>query len=331
MRYAIQLIILLWPLWLNGQPSLRQRRLQGQFLTDSIEIGRPFQYALTYHHAAANDVLFPDTTRSFAPYRVQSVAVFATQTTDTGPRAISTDSAVYTLVSFETSPVQRLRVPILIIHDVDCTAQWTLADSVFLRSKLPLALLDSAQSDSIQRLIPKLATETDLVPLRQQFNYWALAIGFAVGGLVAFTIYRLFGQIIRQRWLLYQLKRSHLRFLGEFNRLSRRINAHTVAENANQAVIMWKTYLESIDPQPYTSLTTPELATRINDERITNALREADRMIYGGTFSPESLPALRLLGEVATHTYHQVQARLQNTPDRAVPAKNSSIERSSAA
>ena len=288
---------------------LPHRMPQGHFLTDSIEIGRPFQYALTYRHAATKDVLFPDTARSFVPYRVQNVTVFATQTSGNGPSAVSMDSAVYTLISFRIDSVQRLRVPVLLIHDADCTAQWTMTDSVFLRSKLPATLLDSTR-----RLVPILATETDLALLQQQFNYWALAVGFMGAGLITFILYRLFGRSIRQRWTLYQLKRRHIRFLNEFNRLSRRINSYTASETANQAVVMWKMYLEMIDLQPYTSLTTPELAARINDERVTNALREADRMIYSGAFSVESLPALRLLGEVATNSYHQVRDRLQHAP-----------------
>ncbi|QDK83929.1 hypothetical protein EXU85_32315 [Spirosoma sp. KCTC 42546] len=252
------------------------------------------------------DVLFPDTARHFAPYRVKSVAVFATQTTGVGFEAISRDSAVYTLVSFETDPIQLVRVPIRVINEADCTAQWTQTDTVFLRSKLSQAMLDSSGS-----VKSKLATNTNLATLQQQFNYLALALGLVSIALVSFAMYGLFGRAIRRQWRLYQLKRRHLTFLNDYNRLTRTINSYTAAEIANQAVIMWKLYLEQLDKQPYTSLTTPELAARIDDERITNALREADLMIYGGAYSPDSLPALRLLGEVATNAYHRSRARMQ--------------------
>ncbi|MVM29489.1 hypothetical protein GO755_05555 [Spirosoma sp. HMF4905] len=294
----------------SQQLSLRQSPLRGYFLTDSVEIGRPFQYALTYRHAPIIDVLFPDTAHHFAPYRVQKVTVFATQTTGIGFDAISRDSAVYTLVSFETDSIQLLRVPIRIINEVDCTAQWTLTDTVFLRSKLPVTRLDSLRS-----VLPKLATDTTLVTLQQQFNYWALALGFLSIALAAFLLYGLFGRTIRRQWRLYQLKRRHLAFLNEYNRLTRTINSYTAAEIANQAVILWKSYLERLDKQPYTSLTTPELAVQMNDERVANALREADLIIYGGTYSPESLPALRLLGELATNAYHNSRASLQTKID----------------
>ncbi len=283
------------------QSPLRQSPLRGYFLSDSIEIGRPFRYALTYQHTPAVDVLFPDTARHFAPYRVQKVAVFATQTTGTGDAAISRDSAVYTLVSFNTDSIQLLQVPVRIINDIDCTAHWTLTDTVFLQSKLARVLSDS------------LATETRLAPLQQQFNYRALVIGFVVFGLVSSLMYGLFGRSVRRQWRLYLLNRQHQRFLRDYTKLTERINAFTAAEIANQAVIMWKTYLEQLDPQPYVSLTTPELAERMNDERVRYALREADQMIYGGTFTPQSQSALNVLSDVATQTYALCRKKLLRT------------------
>lgn len=314
MIYIHRTIILLAFLLVFGRPavslaqnrSLRQAPLQGYFLADSIEIGRPFQYSLTYRHPAIKDVLFPDTAQHFSPYQVEKVVVFPTQTTGTGAMAVSRDSAVYTLISFETDTIQRLQVPIRIIGDADCTTFWSRVDSVFLRSKLPLA-----KSDSVRLPTPKLATETDLATLQQQFNYLALATGFSLAGFVAFLVYALFGRTISRQWRLYQLNRQHLRFLNEYNRFCRNINSYTASETANQAIVLWKVYLEHLDSLPYTSMTTPELAEQMADDRVTDALREADRMIYGGSFSPQSQPALRLLGEVATQTYRRAQARLQ--------------------
>ncbi|GAB2519779.1 hypothetical protein [Spirosoma aerophilum] len=297
------------------QPALPVRQaqspLQGYFLADSIEIGRPFRYSLSYRHPATADVLFPDTARSFAPFRVQKVAVFATQTTGAGPAANSRDSAVYTLVSFETDSIQLLRVPILTIHDVDCTARWTQTDTVFLRSKLPPGLPDSLASRSL-----RLATETDLAPVRQQFNYVALAIGVVSVSLCLGVLYMLFGRLTRRQWRLYLLNRRHVRFLREYARLNDRLNSFTAAEVTNQAVVMWKAYLEQLDPQPYMSLTTPELAERLRDDRVTTALREADQMIYGGSFTPQSRLALNVLSEVATHMYLQSRTKLLESDGR---------------
>ena len=294
-----------------AQPPM-QSTIHGHFLTDSIEIGRPFQYALMYRHRPKIDVLFPDTASHFLPYRVQKVDVFPTQTTGTGSMAISRDSAVYTLVSFETELTQLLRVPIRLINDLDCTAHWTQTDTVFLRSKLPLS-----RTGTTRPMALTLATETKLAPLRQQFNYSVLITSLLGISAMAALLYGLFGRIIRRQWRLYQLNRRHIRFLRNYNQFSRHINSFTASDVANQAVVMWKVYLEQLERQPYIALTTPELAERINDERVTDALREADRMIYGGTFSPQSQSALYILRDVATKAYHRSRSRLQGLANQA--------------
>ena len=289
--------------------------LEGHFLTDSIEIGRPFRYSVAYQHPATADILFPDTARHFAPYRVQKVAIFATQTTGDGPSAISRDSAVYTLVSFGTDSAQLLRVPVRLINTSDCTVVWTQMDTVFLRSKLPVGLADSLAPRSLA-----LATETKLAPLQQQFNYLALAIGGILATLLAGLLYWLFGQAVSRQWRLYWLSRRHAFFLQEYTRLSNRINSFVAAETANQAVVMWKIYLEQLDPQPYMSLTTPELAERMNDERVTNALREADQMIYGGNFTSQSQAALQVLQDVATEMFLKCREKIRTENRRKMVA-----------
>lgn len=299
----------------------------GRFLTDSIEIGRPFQYALTYRHPPNVDVLFPDTTQSFVPYRVQQVAVFATKTVGFDQKAVSRDSAVYTLVSFETDSIQLLQVPVQLLNATDCTALMTPVDTVFLRSKLASVNLMTANQSGPQSLT--LATETKLAPLQQQLNYPVLAIGVLITCILIGLFYGLFGRGIRRQWRIFQLNRRHIRFLRDYNRLIRGINAETATEMANQAVVMWKTYLEQLDNQPYASLTTPELAERMNDDRVTNALREADQMIYGGVFSTHSQSALRDLGDIATQIYHRQRVGLQDSVDQNTEVQPDSTEPSS--
>lgn len=305
--YILLMPISSWSFAGWSQPPARPM-IWGHFLTDSIEIGRPFQYALAYWHSPRTDVLFPDTSIFFLPYRVQKVDVFPTQTVGTGLLAISRDSAVYTLVSFETTSLQALRVPVRSLNNADCTAHWTQTDTVFLQSKLP-----RAQTDAYHSQLLRLTTETELSPLAQQFNYPALATGLFLLSAAAAVLYGLFGRAIRREWQLHLLNRRHLRFLRNYNQLSQRIDSFTAAETANEAVAMWKLYLEQLERRAYRSLTTPELAERINDKKVTDALREADRMIYGGAFSPQSQVALYVLRDVATQAYHASQARLQRS------------------
>lgn len=289
---------------LCGAPLRAQQAPVGRFLTDSIEIGRPFRYSLTYNHRPTVDLIFPDTVSHFAPYRVETVETFTTKTTGTGSQAISRDSAVYTLVSFETDSAQLLRVPIRIISANDCTALYTAVDTVFLRSRLPLA--DSTGLHSFT-----LATETALTPLRQQFNYPLLISSLLVISVLSALFFILFQRPIQRLWWLNRLDRHYRRFQQQFNRLSRSINAQNATENANQAVILWKSYLEELDGQSYTSLTTSELADRFNEEKVTAALRDADLMIYGNVFLPQSQSSLQVLSDLAERIYQRRRSEMQ--------------------
>ncbi|WP_370728920.1 hypothetical protein [Fibrella arboris] len=269
----------------------------GQFIDDTIEVGRPFRYALTVRHSAAQDVFYPDTARQFAPFLVKNVTVYPTKTTDN----VSVDSAVYTLVSFEVSRGRVLQVPIYMANGADCTAILSAPDTVFLQS----TALATSRPDTLQ-----LAPDTVLTPLPQEFNYAYLTIAVGALGVIAGAIYILFGALLRRRWQQYLLTRYHNRFMTGYNQLTRNLGPESTGDTTNQAIVNWKKYLERLEKKPYTSLTSSEIADRIGDDRLTDALRETDRMIYGGSFTDQSPLALRVLGEVAVTAYQRRRAAI---------------------
>lgn len=284
MRYLIFLLTLL------ALPGLAQP--VGQFLDDTIEVGRPFRYALTVRHRAAQDVFYPDTARHFAPFLVQRLAVFPTKTVN----GVSLDSAVYTLVSFEVSRARVLQVPVYLANGADCTALLSSPDTVFLQS----AVLATARPDTLQ-----LTADADLTPLPQEFNYGYLTVALGIVGVMAAAIYILFGSLLRQRWQRYLLARYHTRFLTAYNQLTRNLGPESTGDTTNQAIVSWKKYLEALEKKPYTSLTSREIADRIGDDRLAGALHETDRMIYGGSFTDQSPLALRVLRDVAVTAYQR--------------------------
>lgn len=295
-----------------GEPLAMTGLPVGRFLTDTIEIGRPFQYALSFRHRSGEDVFFPDTSRHFAPFWVRDVTLFPTRTQDVGTMdAMSLDSAVYTLVSFETAGLQPLQVPVRMTNGPDSVVLPATPDTVFLRSRLT----DLSRPGALA-----LVAETEVVPLRQQFNYPYLLIALLGIGLVLGVIYGLFNRSIRRQWRLLQLDQRHRRFVREFTRLKRDITADTAADTANRAVVGWKIYLERLEREPYASLTSREIADRINDESLTEALREVDQMIYGGAFSERSTEALKVLRTVAVRRYQARRDRLQQS--ETAPSSN---------
>jgi len=271
---------------------------RGVFLTDTIELGQPFQYALSLRHPAGAEVFFPDTARHFAPFLVRDMTVFSTVTDAAG----SLDSAVYTLVSFETRPLQLLQVPILLLSaEGDSTLLLSPADTVRLRERVR----PTTRPDTLQ-----LAADTRPLTLKPQMNY-PLLVTILVGLLVVVGLVNLFfGRSIREQTELFQIYRLHRDFRRAFDRLLRDLNPSTAAEKAERAVVLWRAHLELLERKPYSTMTSREITDSIPDQRLSEALKETDGVIYGGVYSSQTQASLRVLYEVADSAYRRYRMRL---------------------
>lgn len=257
----------------------------GRFQTDSIELGRPIDYALSYHHNPSAEVFFPDTTYNFYPFEIIRRNIFPTSTTN----GVSTDSVVYTLVTFDISKNQKLRLPIYLLSKRDCTAVYSLTDSVFLKEMIKTSV------DSLQ-----LKTDTKLLALSQQVNYPKI-LTYLLGLLgVVLIIYAFFGRFIRKQYTLFLFGRRHKDFQTNYKKFTRStLDDVTIGK----ALVLWKKHLEWLEKRPYTSYTTKEIVSRLPSERLEEALREVDSAIYGGILSTQMPLAMNILLEKATELY----------------------------
>jgi hypothetical protein len=257
----------------------------GRFQTDSIELGRPIDYALSYHHNPSAEVFFPDTTYNFYPFEIIRRNIFQTSTTN----GVSIDSVIYTLVTFEITKNQKLGLPIYLLSKRDCTTVYSLADSVFLKEMI------KSNVDSLQ-----LKTDTKLLPLSQQVNYPKI-LTYILGILgVVLIIYALFGRFIRKQYTLFLFSRRHVDFQANYKKFTRStLDDVTIGK----ALVLWKKHLEWLEKRPYTSYTTKEIVSRLPSERLEEALREVDSAIYGGILSTQMPSAMNTLLDKATELY----------------------------
>lgn len=257
----------------------------GRFQTDSIELGRPIDYALSYHHSPSAEVFFPDTTYNFYPFEIIRRNIFPTSTTN----GVSTDSVVYTLVTFDITKNQKLRLPIYLLSKRDCTEVYSLADSVFLKEMIKMPV------DSLH-----LKTDTRLLALSQQVNYpKILTYLLGIFGIVL-IIYAFFGRFIRKQYTLFLFSRRHKDFQTNYKKFTRStLDDVTIGK----ALVLWKKHLEWLEKRPYTSYTTKEIISRLPNERLEEALREVDSAIYGGILSTQMPSAMNILLEKAAELY----------------------------
>jgi len=76
------------------------------------------------------NILFPDSTFSFAPFELQKKIYFPTSTKN----GISRDSVIYYLATYEVDSIQTLKLPVYVVNPMDCTAVFSNTDSVFFQN-----------------------------------------------------------------------------------------------------------------------------------------------------------------------------------------------------
>jgi hypothetical protein len=275
----------------------------GRFLSDTIKVGLPVQYALSSRHLAATQVIFPDSGFAFGPFEWVGKKYFPTRTDRLG---ISTDSAVYTLVSFQLEDVQRLALPVYVVQPRDCTAVFAAADSVFLKR---LVAPESAA---------QLRTNTRPAAVPQQANY-PLFAGIVAGILLlAGVVYLSFGKRIMKQYKLFRMGRHHRGFVNDYEKLVRRIRQQVDVATVANAVVIWKEYMEWLEERPFSTYTTKEIVEILPDQGLAEALQETDRVIYAQMPSENSFRSVRTLEYIALRRYREKRAQLESRKAREV-------------
>lgn len=278
---------------------------KGKFLSVSMKVGLPVQYALSYRHNATKDVFFPDSTYNFAPFELVDRKYFPTVTNENG----SLDSVVYTLISFEVTPIQELSLPVFVRAKRDCTRIFSPMDYVVLKS----IIKPNSQIDTMA-----LKKDTRLIPIIQSVNFPLIFLVIMGLGVLTGMVFWFFGKPIRRQIRLFNFRRRYDDFQKLFQRLSRGTDdTKKRLENIEKAIFLWKKYLERLENKPFTTFTTKEILDNLKDSRLSEALREIDATIYGGVYSKKTIASLQILQELAEGIYreHREEMRVKGVRD----------------
>jgi len=252
--------------------SAQEIRVRSGFIPDSVVIGDRVDYYLTARYPRKLTLLFPDSTFAFQPVEFQNKKYFTTQTS----ASLSYDSAVYTLSTFEVDKIQYLQLPIFVLHTQDCTVVLANRDSVILKELVTVSLPDTLSAENLP-----LKVNTAYQPVDWLFNYPLII--YTVGGLliVGVLVWIIFGKRIRRHFSMKRLHKEHLRFITTFNEKADQLKNKFSPQQTEQALSLWKKYMEALDTKPYTKLTTRETASLLNNQELGNYLRNIDAAIYG--------------------------------------------------
>lgn len=268
-RHFLYCSLLLCTSLIWGQQALPD----GRFLEPETKVGQPIHYILKYKHSPNQEVLFPDSTYDFTPFELVDKQFFPTRTEG----AISIDSVVYTLATYETDLRQGLSLPIFMSSTNDPDGKMP----IFAKSdSIDLEPLIQEMPDSLI-----LFEDTQIAHVSREFNYPYLLIGLLAVFISIVLAVALFGKKVQQGWKLKRLKKKYQKFVESFDQIQGKGGQASVAP----AITLWKTYTGQLMGRPLTSYTTKEIAGFITSPKVLESLRYADRVMYAGTFSEERL------------------------------------------
>lgn len=260
--------------WMFATASLAQDApvIHGHFLSDTTGIGKAVPFALTARYKRDQQVLFPDTTYAFAPFEI----IKKKYTTTKSDGNQSYDSVVYLVATFELDTLQRLRLPVFLVQEKDCVTLFSPYDSLHINHRVHV-LPDSV---SVERL--PLKVNTAYLTVSQLLNYPVLLI---VGGallVVCIIIWIVFGKRIRVWFALRNLSREYTAFTTRYKAALQELAGAYSPRKAEVTLLIWKTYMEKLEGNPYTRYTSREIVHQVTDSELAKGLQSIDRSIYGG-------------------------------------------------
>jgi hypothetical protein len=152
----------------------------------------------------------------------------------------------------------------------DSLAIFTKPDSV------NLAHIIEVMPDSV-----KLKENTSFLRIPDLFNYpvFLIVSGFLIVIIIIALLF--FGRRISRWIMILIIRRNHRRFVKRFHIKLGGIRDNRLGLEPEDVLVNWKKYMEKLEKEPYTKLTTKELINLHADQRLKDNLRSIDRYVYG--------------------------------------------------
>ncbi len=250
---------------------------KGVFLKKTAKIGENIIYSLSFRYPKDFQVLFPDTSYNFSPFELKQKRVFPTKTNK--KTDLSLDSVIYELNTFNLEEKQVLDLPIFYYFEGDSIKINAENDTITLIKVAPL--LKNTGNDADNALEKQLKSNLNHLPFRQQVNYPYFVAGTLAFLLFLWVVWRFSGKWFKMQFYLFQQKRRYENFKDGFNKDMARIRVNKRVKDIENALSIWKKYLENMEEKPFTSYTSKEITQIINEPNLLESLSSIDKAIYG--------------------------------------------------
>lgn len=268
--------------------SLVAQKPRAGFFADSVLVGKEIKLYVSFHHSSKSDIVFPDSTFDFSPFKYISTEYFETQTIN----GKSLDSVIYTLVSYELKPVLAIQPFIKNLN----SGEKIFADSA--------KVILSSQITEANLLNPAPEKTMEFFTVKKELNIPKLTYYIMGLLLLGFVVIYFFGDWFGKRFKVWKLDQQHRRFIGEFRKMAQ---SPKESQNIQKAVTAWKTYIEHLNADPISTMSTSEIGVLYENERLESALKMFDSAIFGGVISDQIPFAYHILQDFSIKKYRDVR------------------------
>lgn len=282
-KYTLTLFLVVW---LISASWAQQNSLvpHGTFLADSVKIGQHVLYSFSYSYDRNLDLVFPGADYNFFPFEYVDRKIFTTEADST----FLVDSVVYTLATFEIDPVVYLSVPAFLLNEQDSVKYYSNIDSVYV-----VQMIDTLPAE------PEAKSNTQYAEVKENFNYIYFFIGLGAFLVLTMVLVLTFGKRIWSWLKTRRIERAHRRFMKKYEALRHQSLISPDKKITEDLLKLWKSYMEQLEKQPFTKLTTKEISTIYKDSGLLTSLKDIDKALYSDYMQEQKEASFKVMEDFA--------------------------------
>jgi hypothetical protein len=243
-------------------------------------------------------ILLPDTSEMFSTFELRKKEFYPTRTIGETSR----DCVVYELATFNLDPVQTISLPVLEFSQQDSVRKMSNEATIYVKQSFEGALPKN----------PVVQSDLSPVPVPTRVNYPYILIGMGIVILLILVVNFFFDRPIQKFIYLFLERRRHEAFLKQHDRIRILLDSNLNIDNIESLLNVWKKYIQRVDGNPYTSLTSMEIFKILPDPVLKDVLQEIDRWIYGGIEMKDYRFNIDYVKQVAVQLYQNKREAIRN-------------------
>lgn len=285
-------------LLIYANTSAQEVLLKGGFAEDSLKLGENIHFWVAVSYPGELELILPDTTYNFSPFEFSAKSYFP----GTIKNGLVSDSAIYTLQSYEIDPVQYLSLPAYVLGPKgDSITIRIEPDSIYLTELVPMV------SDTTA-----LKTNLAYQDVPTQFNFQLMWIILGVLVVILALTYIFFGKKIQKLMRLRKLRKAYIQFSEQLSLQIHDLKNAPDQKVAEHMLSEWKRFLEMLEQRPFSKLTTKEIMAMEYTAELNGTLKNIDRCVYGGHINDAIYKDFQAIEDFTQHRYAMITDQIKN-------------------